>query len=221
MSKHQRHDPDHEKYLYPTQLCDFDRHPEIRDKALELTLGRQAREDRLQGIYHFVKELPFGLEDWDVRASETLSKGWGMCSGKTNLLVAMLRSIGIPARYRIYRVKAENILWKALMNDQEAHRHLETIPLEQDHVDCEAWLGSWSNFDAARDSALERGMLALRIPLQREPIVDDTGQIPYLILTSFDDWAKERQHKRGFRENRYEIFTTINERFSKIRAYLS
>ena len=91
---------DNEEYLQPSELCDFDRCPEIRDKALELTLSCRSREEMFGRIFDFVKELPYGLEDWDVPASETLTKGWGMCSGKTNLLVALLRSVAIPARYR-------------------------------------------------------------------------------------------------------------------------
>jgi len=76
-------------YLPATRLCDFDREPAIQDKALKLTQGCADKQERVERIYQFVKELPYGLEDWDVKASETLRKGWGMCCGKTNLLVAM------------------------------------------------------------------------------------------------------------------------------------
>ena len=68
------------QYLQPSELCDFDRRPEIRAKALELTIGCRLVVDIFQGIFAFVKELPYSLEDWDIPASETLSRGWGMCS---------------------------------------------------------------------------------------------------------------------------------------------
>lgn len=207
-----------QEYLQPSELCDFDRHPEIKAKALELTSGCRRREDRFQKIFSFVKELPYGLEDWDVCASETLSKGWGMCSGKTNLLVAMLRSIGIPARYRVFRIRGEISLWKWVVEGEELSQRLGTVPLEQNHVDCGVWLGSWKAFDSSRDTPLERGMMALGIPLGREPLVDETGRAPYQILASFDNWAKERQARRRFRENRNEIFAMVNSRFRQIRA---
>ena len=60
-------------------------------------------------------------------------------------------------------------------------------------------------------------MMALGIPLEREPLVDETGRI-YTFLSSFDDWARKRQEKRRFRENRDEIFAMVNERFQQIRA---
>lgn len=206
------------EFLQPTELCDFDCHPEIKAKALELTSDCQEIRDRVQSIFSFVKELPYGLEDWDVRASETLSKGWGMCSGKTNLLVAMLRSVSIPARYRVFRIKGEIKLWEWAIKGEELSRILSTVPLEQNHVDCEVWLGSWKAFDPSRDTPLERGMVKLGIPLEREPLVDESGRVPYLILASFDDWARERQANRRFRENREEIFAIVNKRFWQIRA---
>jgi len=207
-----------EEYLQPSQLCDFDRCLEIRAKALELTSDCRRVEEKLQRIFSFVKEMPYGLEDWAFRASETLAKGWGMCSGKTNLLVALLRSVGIPARYRVFRIHGEMKLWKWAIESEDLSQRLGTVPLEQNHVDCEVWLGTWKAFDPSRDTPLERGMLALGIPLEREPLVDENGRVPYLFLASFDDWARERQNRRMFRENRDEIFAMINERFQQIRA---
>jgi len=58
-------------YLPATRLCDFDRDSAIKAKALKLTQGYTDKQERFKRIYHFVKELPYGLEDWDVKASET------------------------------------------------------------------------------------------------------------------------------------------------------
>ena len=61
-----------EEYLQPSELCDFDRCPEIRTRALELTSGCQSSGEMFQRVFAFVKELPYGLEDWDVSASDVL-----------------------------------------------------------------------------------------------------------------------------------------------------
>jgi transglutaminase-like putative cysteine protease len=209
---------DNEKYLQPTELCDFERHPEIRAKALELTRGCRSREEMFQSIFAFVRELPYGLEDWDVTAFETLAKGWGMCSGKTNLLVALLRSVGIPARYRIFRIKAEGRLWQWIIEDEELAQRLGAASAEQDHVDCEVWIGEWRACDPSRETLLERGLVALGIPLEREGIAEAPGRVHHLTLASFDRWATERQENRRFRESRREIFAKVNEQFSRIRA---
>jgi transglutaminase-like putative cysteine protease len=100
------------QYLRPTRLCDFDTAPEIGGTAKMLAEGWERQRQKFDRIFQFVKGLPYGLEDWNVKASDTLRKGWGMCSGKSNLLVAMSRSLGIPARYRIIKIKAEGTLWR-------------------------------------------------------------------------------------------------------------
>jgi len=207
-----------QEYLQPSELCDFDRSPEIRTKALELTENCSATGQQFRRLFGFVKELPYGLEDWDVAASETLAKGWGMCSGKSNLLVALLRSLGIPARYRVYRIKAEVNLWIEVTGTGDLSHRLGAAPNEQDHVDCGVWLDKWHICDPARDASLERGMKALGVPLKRDIIPDASGRIPYTILANFDNWARQRQSRRMVREDRAETFARVNEQFSRIRA---
>ena len=199
-------------YLQATRLCDFDRDPAIQAKALGLTQGCTNKQERFERVYQFVKELPYGLEDWDVKASETLRKGWGMCCGKTNLLVAMSRVLLIPARYKIFKIKAEQRLleWVA-GRDRELATQLGDLPMEQDHLECEAYLEGWKAYDPARDSPFEKGLKRLGIPLEREPV---TGSI---ILASIDEWAEDRQKNRRFRRERQAIFTRVNEQLDSIR----
>jgi transglutaminase-like putative cysteine protease len=207
-----------QEYLQPSELCDFDRSPEIRSKAMKLTEDCSTTRQKFQCLFGFVKELPYGLEDWDVAASETLAKGWGMCSGKSNLLVALLRSLGIPARYRVYRIKAEVNLWIEVTGTGDLSQRLGTAPSGQDHVDCEVWLGKWNTCDPARDTPLECGMKALGIPLKREIIPDASGHIHYTILANFDDWARQRQSRRMIRQDRAQTFAMANEQFARLRT---
>jgi transglutaminase-like putative cysteine protease len=205
------------KYLQPSELCDFDHSFEIRAKAKELTKDCRTRKQKFQRLFDYVKVLPYGLEDWDIAASETLAKGWGMCSGKSNLLVALLRSLGIPARYRIYRIRAEVNLWIEVTAERALSQRMGAAPSQQDHVDCEIWLGKWQNCDPARDTPLERGMKAMGLPLEREIIPDASGRIRYTILANLDDWARQRQSRRMIRQDRLETFARVNEQFSRIR----
>ena len=206
-------------YLQATELCDFDREPLISERAADLTAGCADEEERFDRIYRFVKEFPYGLEDWDVRASETLRKGWGMCCGKTNLLVAMARASNIPARYKVFRIRAESkLLGRVAQQDSALGMQMGDIPLEQDHPECEAYLGSaWNNYDPSRDSALEGGLGELGIPLEREPVADADGVVRFVRLASIDEWAKSRQQTRRFREGLEAMFAMANEQLEKIR----
>jgi transglutaminase-like putative cysteine protease len=185
---------------------------------MELTEDCRTTRQKFWRLFGFVKELPYGLEDWDVAASETLAKGWGMCSGKSNLLVALLRSLGIPTRYRVYRIKAEVNLWVAVTGEDDLSKRLGAAPSKQDHVDCQVWLGRWHACDPARDTPLECGMKALGIPLKREIIPDASGRVHYSILSNFDNWARQRQSRRMVRKDRAETFARVNEQLSRIRA---
>jgi len=211
-------DSENERYLQPSDLCDFDRSPEIGARALRLSGHSAIVEEVFGRVFAFVKELPYSLEDWDVAASRTLAKGRGMCSGKANLLVALLRSLGIPARYRVYSIRGEASLWGRVTGEEDMARRMGDAPTEQDHVDCEVRLGEWIACDPSRDTPMERGMQALGIPLERHPVVDFSGRVPYLTLAIFDDWARDRQARRRFRDDRREVFARVNEQLERVRS---
>ena len=207
-------------YLKATSLCDFDQASEIETTARRLTEGA-AKDKRSQfsRLYQFVKEIRYALDDWDVKASATLRSGRGMCSGKTNLLVAMSRCLQIPARYKIYKIMPESKLWEWIASqDQELARWMGQPSPEQHHVVAEVYLDSWETYDTTRDPALEAGLKRLGMPLDRLPIYERDGSLKLDILASFDDWAHHRQEIRRFRENRHELFSRINEQLDKIRA---
>ena len=210
---------DRVRYLQPSGLCDFDISAEIILKTQELTAGSRNRAGKFSSIFAFVKEMPYGLEDWDLKASDVLRKGWGMCSGKTNLLVAMLRSAGIPARYRVYRIKADAKLWNKLGKDSGSAARMNGLGEERDHVDCEVWLGKWMDCDAGRDSAMERGLVKLGGTLERQVVTDSKGRARYLRLVSLDGWAKERQARRAIRSDRGDIFAEVNRGIEKLRQF--
>jgi transglutaminase-like putative cysteine protease len=210
---------DRERYLQPSELCDFGYSSEIRLKTRELIAGSRNRGEMFNAIFDFVKEMPYGLEDWDLKASDIIKKGWGMCSGKTNLLVAMLRSAGIPARYRVYRIKADSKLWDKLGQGNTGAERMKELGEERDHVDCEVWLGKWIDCDPGRDTAMERGIVRLGGTLERRVVSDGRGRARYLRLASYDQWAKERQARRALRSDRVDIFAEANLGIEKIRQF--
>jgi len=207
------------EYLKPTLLCDFDQAPDIGEIALRLTEGLIDRRQMFDRIYQFVKELPYGLEDWNIKASETLRKRRGMCLGKTNLLIAMSRWLGIPARYRIFKIKSEGTLWKwVAKQDSELASQMGDPSAEQDHIVAEVYLDGWEVWDPTRDHAFEEGLKRLGIPLERK-LITHGGKPHLIILASIDEWAQNRQRARRFRNNRQLIFSRINQQFDQIRFF--
>lgn len=206
-------------YLKATSLCDFDRAPELGNTARRLTEAGASSQRKMFGcLYQFVKEIRYALDDWDVKASETLQKQCGMCSGKTNLLVALCRCLEIPARYKVYKIMTESRLWEWITHqDEELALWMGRPSPEQDHVVAEVYLNGWETHDATRDSAFEEGLKRLGIPLERLLVCEaDGGRL--MVLASFDDWAHRRQEARRFRKNRHELFSKIDKQLDKIRA---
>lgn len=84
-------------------FCDDD-HPAIRSLAHVLL-----REDEIStaaAIWSFVRAMPYRFGPWWQKASETLRLGWGMCTTKSNLEVALFRAAGLEAGFAESRIDA-------------------------------------------------------------------------------------------------------------------
>ena len=80
----------------PAMLCDVD-HPEIRRQAVRLR--RASPASPAEAVLRFVHKMPYRFGAWQERASDTLRRGVGMCTTKTNLQVALLRAAGLEAGF--------------------------------------------------------------------------------------------------------------------------
>lgn len=83
--------------LKKTKLLDYD---DCLIQSLIYERGRRdlPEYDAIGAVYHFVKdEILFGYNRCDtLTASEVLSDGIGQCNTKSTLLMALLRTLGIP-----------------------------------------------------------------------------------------------------------------------------
>ena len=66
--------------------CYFD-HPSIQQVA-KLLRGKDDWESAIN-IWEFVQSLPYRFGFWHIKASQTLELGFGMCTTKANLQVAL------------------------------------------------------------------------------------------------------------------------------------
>lgn len=94
-------------YLQKSVYCDFD-HPAVAGLAQDLAKGEpDPARVTLAAFKHIRDHIRFGLDLVQVKASETLAKGYGVCWNKALLLVALLRCNDIPARMAYHPVKRE------------------------------------------------------------------------------------------------------------------
>jgi transglutaminase-like putative cysteine protease len=96
------------RWLVDTPLLQIE-HPRIRLLARKLTqLQRTPREKAIACFAH-LRSLPFGCiaDSTGTSALSVLGAGMGDCHTKSTLLIAMLRSLEIPARLRFVTLKPD------------------------------------------------------------------------------------------------------------------
>lgn len=81
---------------YYDDYCD-QWHPSIQVCAA--TLKRDDPWETASAIWHFVRNMPYRFCAWDVLASDTLRLGFGNCTTKANLQVALTRAAGLEGAY--------------------------------------------------------------------------------------------------------------------------
>ncbi|MGD8836981.1 MAG: transglutaminase family protein [Desulfobacteraceae bacterium] len=93
--------------IQETTYCDFN-HPVISDLAEKLSNDETNPRMITQSVFKHVRDnIRFGFDLAQVKASETLAKGYGVCWNKSLLLAALLRSNKISARMAYNPVKRE------------------------------------------------------------------------------------------------------------------
>ncbi len=163
---------DEDQYRNPTEFCDCD-HPEITAKAKELTQNDANTKTMALSIFRFVRDqIKFMMCEFDT-ASGTLRKGIGDCGNKTNLQVALLRAIRIPARYHIVALRKECI--KGIVSE---FLYQQSPDIIQFHPWCECYLsGKWISCDTLLDKALMEGLYKRGIFTKEEiPTIEWDGE---------------------------------------------
>ena len=139
--------------LDSTFLIDSD-HPDIADKARELTECLSGPSERARRLFYFVRDeivynfAPVVRGKDDLMASRTLARGDGFCMQKAILLAALGRASQIPARVgfqaiRIHKLREEFVDLLGGSNIFQYHG-LNALQLN----------GRWVKLDATLDLAL-------------------------------------------------------------------
>jgi hypothetical protein len=96
------------EYLAQTELCDWN-DGEVSDLAAKIRKG--STDDRAYAInaFYWVRDNVFYAMDSDLpwKASDTLVLRRGNCWSKSNLLVALCRASGIPAKFQVQYITGE------------------------------------------------------------------------------------------------------------------
>ena len=137
------------EYLSSTKVCDIE-NPDIKMKSYLLTKNSYSEKQKAIDIFNFVRdEIKYRFDYSSTKASETLKKQYGNCFNKSNLQIALLRSCGIYAGYKVYIIKKE-VFFPIVPKDI-----YELISQPTIHVSCVVFLdGRWIEADPTIDFEL-------------------------------------------------------------------
>lgn len=145
-------------YLQKSIYCDFD-HTAVAGLAKDLANGEPDPVRATLAVFRHVRDnIRFGFDLVRVKASETLAKGYGVCWNKSLLLVALLRSIKIPARMAYNPVKRE--FMRPAMGDA-----CQTLTETINHCFTQVQLnGEWIAADATLDAPTYHKLFSPQVP---------------------------------------------------------
>lgn len=199
----------------PATLCDVD-HPDIRRQAARLRRATPA--STAESILKFVHGFPYRFGAWQERASDTLSRGVGMCTTKTNLQVALMRAAGLESGF-VEIPMSTSVLgklmptgWLALQRPTVKH-YFAAVKLN----------GVWHGADSSYDFASYRIFLEMFpwMAHREEPVL--TEGAPYIPaleiqhadlfdITVVDNIAEEMGKRSRFLTPHFEALNTRVDR---------
>ncbi len=141
-----------EDFLRPSELCDSD-NPLVKTVTELITRHAETSRDAAIKIFFFVRDkIPLAFVNPRQTASETLRIGRGSCFTKATLQMAMLRAVGIPARFRVLEFRGNDPAeWEGILPRIAVPMMPEQFP----HYLVEVYLdGAWIMADATFDKAL-------------------------------------------------------------------
>lgn len=141
-----------EDFLKPSELCDSD-DPLVKATGERMTEKAKTPKDAAIRIFYFVRDkIPLAFVNPNKTASETLRIGKGSCFTKATLQLALLRSVGIPARFRIMKFNGNDPdEWEGILPKMAVSMMPEQFPhyLVEVHIE-----GRWIMADATFDKSL-------------------------------------------------------------------
>ncbi len=134
------------------RYCDW-REPAIVDCARDVAAGATTPAERAIALFRFVRdEVRYAFGPWGIPATVTLAAREGVCTNKSNLLVALFRAAGVPAAFGVLEVNPQEYFGSI------APPYLKPfVSSHSVHVYAAAHLGdAWVRCDPSTDVALSR-----------------------------------------------------------------
>jgi len=137
-------------FLQPTEYCDSGDDKVINLAKFIIKNGKDKRENALKFFYWVRDNIKYSVGDWNYKASQTAEIGYGTCTNKANLLIALLRSSKIPAGYGYMKVRGQEYFGKIMLPIFK-----KKVAKSSVHIFCNIFLNNqWIKCDPSDDKIL-------------------------------------------------------------------
>jgi hypothetical protein len=218
-------DTELEEFLSASELCDSN-HQMVKKAGKKISETSGTMKKSAVDIFYFVRdEIPLAFVHPWTSASETIKMRRGSCLTKATLQVALLRSVGIPARFRIFEFRGDDPKeWEGILPSFAISR----MPERWVHYLAEVYVEDrWLMADATFDRALipdiddwdgEKDVCSI----EENAILSDLGEV-----ASIEDEARKLDEKYKdpvfWRVDGYKFFWILNlyQRMQRLRNKVS
>jgi hypothetical protein len=141
-----------DEFIVHGRYC-YWREPAVLACARSLVDDGMPPTERATALFRFVRdEVRYAFGPWGVPATETLAAREGVCTNKSNLLVALFRAAGVPAAFGVLEVNPQEYFGSI------APPYLKPFVSHHSvHVYAAAHLGdAWVRCDPSTDVELSR-----------------------------------------------------------------
>jgi hypothetical protein len=114
---------------------------DFAEKVQEMTKGAESEREKVAIVYKYLQDntryvsIQLGIGGYrPIEASSTLKSRYGDCKGLTNLMKAMLKTIGIASNYCAVHMGDDKVLLADFPNFNQANHVILLVPLENDSI---------------------------------------------------------------------------------------
>jgi predicted secreted protein len=214
-----------EQYLKPTEIVDFESDL-VRRTAEKLMVGVTTPEEAIRSAFNYARDqILYGRISLYAKASDVIRIGMGNCTNKTTLLVALMRAVNIPARYRYASIRREGV-------QDLLHPWLLPLVPKVINLNCQAEIflnGKWISLETELDPALYKGLLRNNLIKELEVDWDGEGSTHLFedyLVDELGTYVSPEKHLNGFMNSLNPIRRRIvpllwrmsNRHINRIRA---
>lgn len=198
------------RWVGNTPLLQFD-HPKIRLLAVRLTQLKRTPREQAVACFNYIRALPFGCiaDSTSTSALSVLRAGMGDCHTKSTLLIALLRSLGIPSRLRFVALPPDFLRGIIDTGGQPVEHGYTEVMLDEQWQAVDSYVVDPRLAMAAKSRLLQE-QRTVGYGMHRDGLISWDGRSSSFGQFSADDPGSMPLHDWGAYDDPYQFYSSVD-----------